>query len=89
MKKFKVQKSKVKVRGSRFRMLALILVACSIQLFAQVDSTYFKSLEKDYQEFVQRYNENKKQEVQLEAILLYIEDRYKNEKQRLDSLRVK
>lgn len=66
--------------------IIIIIILWAIYSFAQVDSSYIKSLERDYFEFLEKLNTNKVQQIQLEAILLYIEDKYKKELRRIDSL---
>jgi len=73
----------------KIKNLLMLIVLFALPIFAQVDSTYIKSLEKDYAEFSKSLTEAQKREEQIKGILIYLEDRYRKEKQKLDSLRVK
>lgn len=72
-------------------MIKIIFITLTVSFysFAQVDSTYIKILEKDYNEIRTSLTELQKQEEQIKGILLYIEEKYRNEKKRLDTLGVK
>lgn len=66
--------------------IILITLIISYFSFAQTDSTYIKTLVKDYDFFTERLNNNLKEQEQLRGILYYIEEKWKLEKQRLDTL---
>ena len=58
-------------------------------ILVKIDSTFIKTLETDYKNAAKSYDELQKQGEQLKGILLYIEEKYKSEKARLDSLHSK
>lgn len=70
-------------------MIAIYCLLLTTYCFSQVDSTYIKTLEKDYDVFSERLNNNLKEQEQLKGILYYIEEKYREEKKRVDTLKVK
>lgn len=72
----------------KIKILVMLIVTLALPIGAQVDSTYIKILEKDYQTFTSQMNEMMKQQEQLKGIIYYIEDKWKREKQKLDSLKI-
>lgn len=71
------------------KIFLFVLVFSSIVFCQGIDSTYIKTLGKDYNEFSKNLVEAQKQEEQIKGILIYLEDRYRKEKQRIDSLQTK
>lgn len=70
------------------KIILIVSIICNLT-FAQVDSTFIKTLEKDHKDLIESISELQKQEEQIKGILLYIEEKYRNEKKRLDTLGVK